>query len=139
MEYRGSMTADCAILGHDGSQAVASLAATHKNTVMWPRTVCLEKSKKESSPWNLSRSAGDKVRGGCRFVLKIAYTSHFWTEPWPLRLHPNADNKEAQLKFEFLMASGLHEMKVSKGYPTVSVEVHNPPPTTRGLTYLGCF
>ncbi len=27
-------------------------------------------------------------------------------EPWPLRLHPNADSKEAQLNFEFLMASG---------------------------------
>lgn len=27
-------------------------------------------------------------------------------EPWPLRLYPNANSKEAQLKFEFLMASG---------------------------------
>ncbi|KAI9810023.1 MAG: hypothetical protein M1827_006721 [Pycnora praestabilis] len=27
-------------------------------------------------------------------------------EPWPLRLDPKVDNSEAQLKFEFLMASG---------------------------------
>lgn len=31
---------------------------------------------------------------------------HTIVEPWPLRLHPIADNKKAQVKFESLMASG---------------------------------
>ena len=38
-------------------------------------------------------------------------------ELWPLRLHPKADNKKAQLKIEFLMASGHTGAKIRRVDP----------------------